>query len=76
MIHSMMAFCFCHRYEKDDLYIIETKKDGKIDFSIVRDVMYKYSKNSQEKFFKNLFETFFFLKFATSDKFEAQMLKK
>ena len=46
MIHAMMAFCFSHRYEKDDLYITETKQDGIIDFSIVRNVMYKYSKKS------------------------------
>ena len=46
MSHAMMAFCFCHRHEKEDLYITQTKKDGIIDFSIVRDVMYRYSKKS------------------------------
>jgi hypothetical protein len=46
MIQSMMAFTFAHRHEKDDLFITETKKDGIINFSLVRDVMYKYSKKS------------------------------
>lgn len=46
MVHSMMAFTFAHRHEKDDLFILETKQDGIINFQLVRDVMYKYSKKS------------------------------
>ena len=76
MIHSMMAFTFAHRHEKDDLFITETKKDGIINFSLVRDVMYKYSKKSQENFFGSIFETFYFLNFATSAAFIKQIEKK
>ena len=48
MIHSMMAVVFSHRHTKGDVFILEAEKDspvGKpvIDFSIIRDVMYKYS---------------------------------
>ena len=39
----MMAFVYAHRHNKDDKFIVETKDAGFIDFSIVRDVMYKYS---------------------------------
>jgi hypothetical protein len=66
----MMAFTFAHRHEKEDLFIAQTKMEGSIDFSVVRDVMYKYSKKSQDTFFSKHFETFFFLKFAKSVAFE------
>lgn len=76
MVQSMMAFTFAHRHEKDDLFIAQTKQEGSIDFTIVRDVMYKYSKKSKETFFSGVFETFYFLKFASSKAFEEQLLKK
>lgn len=53
VIHSMMMICFSHRYSKGDKFIqeaeAEAKKNGganSIDFSIIRDVMYKYSKKA------------------------------
>ena len=46
IIDSMMAFVYSHRHNKDDKFIVETKQAGFIDFSIVRDVMYKYSKKA------------------------------
>ena len=38
-----------------------------MDFSIVRDVMYMYSKKAQARFFSYPIETYFFIKFATSE---------
>ena len=76
MVQSMMVFLFSHRHTKDDLFIVETReevdrlkdenKKVHMDFSIVRDVMYHYSKKAQEKFFSFAIETYFFIKFATS----------
>ena len=50
----MMTIVFSHRYSKGDKFILEAndqaKNDGSdespIDFSIIRDVMYKYSKKA------------------------------
>lgn len=50
----MMTIVFSHRYNKGDKFILEAQKlaeDGApdslpIDFNIVRDVMYKYSKKA------------------------------
>ena len=38
MSYAMMAFCLCHKHKK--------KENKNMDFSIVRDVMYRYSKKS------------------------------
>lgn len=47
LIVRLIAFLFSHRHEKKDLFITETRAAGlQLDFNIVRDVMYKYSKKS------------------------------
>lgn len=51
VINSMMIIVFSHRYSKGDKFIIEAEQEAKddlpvIDFSIIRDVMYKYSKKA------------------------------
>jgi hypothetical protein len=46
VVQSMLAFVYAHRHNKDDVFILESKKDKYIDFSIVRDVMYCYSKKA------------------------------
>jgi len=60
----MIAFVYAHRHNKDDKFIVEAQKKGYIDFSIVRDVMYRYSKKAQDRFFDNAIESYFFAKFA------------
>ena len=47
----MMIIVFSHRYNKVDLFILEAEQDAPvgnttIDFTLIRDVMYKYSKNA------------------------------
>lgn len=72
LINSMMVFVFAHRHNKDDKFLKETEKEadlGKclhLDFSVVRGVMYHYSKKAQERFFTYPLESFFMAKFATS----------
>jgi len=44
----MMMIVFSHRYSKGDNFIVEAEAEveNTIDFTIVRDVMYKYSKKA------------------------------
>lgn len=66
----MMMIVFSHRYCKGDLFINEATQDisnNSIDFSIVRDVMYKYSKKAQDRFFAHPIEAFLFSAFSLSD---------
>lgn len=69
MVNSMLMIVFSHRYTKGDKFLLEAQADpeNKIDFSIVRDVMYKYSKKAQDRFFSFPIEAFFFATFALSD---------
>ena len=69
LINSMLMIVFSHRYCKDDVFIKEAiQSDGSyMDFSIVRDVMYKYSKKAQDRFFSYPIEAFFFSAFALSE---------
>lgn len=74
----MMQIVFSHRYNKGDKFIseaLEVQNDSEddmqhgldIDFTIVRDVMYKYSKKAQDRFFSYPIESFIFAAFALSD---------
>lgn len=70
MINTMMMIVFSHRYCKGDVFITEATKEtsgNAIDFTIVRDVMYKYSKKAQDRFFAHPIESFLFAAFALSD---------
>lgn len=57
-----MVVVHSHRHNKDDSFISEVP----IDFSLVRDTMYKYSKKAQERFFAYPFFAFLFAWFAQS----------
>lgn len=46
IIDNMMTFVYAHRHNKDDTFILETKAANRVNFDIVRDVMYKYSKKA------------------------------
>lgn len=51
VVQSMMIFVFAHRHNKGDRFIVETQeaahgKDTHFDFSVVRNVMYLYSKRA------------------------------
>ncbi len=54
-----------HRHNKEES--ISKKKDkNELDFSLVRDTMYKYSKKVQERFFRNSPLAFLFIAFSSS----------
>ena len=57
-----------HHYQKPE--IISLLQNGvskeKLDFTIVRETMYKYSKKAEEKFWSNPILAFYFILFALS----------
>lgn len=55
-----------HRHNKEET-VTGKNNHQELDFSLVRDTMYKYSKKSQERFFSNHYLTFLFLNFATNE---------
>lgn len=69
LVNSMLMIVFSHRYSKGDKFIIEAEAepDTLVDFTVVRDVMYKYSKKAQDRFFALPIEAFLFSAFALSD---------
>lgn len=69
--HAMMIL-FSHRYTKNDLFITQSN----IEFDIIRDVMYKYSKKAQDRYFAQPVESFMFAAFALSDEGQAFLKAK
>jgi hypothetical protein len=61
-ITMLMVVVHSHRHNKDDSFISEVN----IDFSLVRDTMYKYSKKAQERFFSYPVFAFLYIWFASS----------
>lgn len=62
---------FCHRHSKNDPFLLATP----VDFSIVREPMYKYSKVAQDRFFENPAFAYlfcFFMKDKSAQKFAAE----
>ena len=55
LIELVKLLVFSHRHNKNDEFL----KDPFIDFSIVREPMYKYSKQAQDRFFDH--STFAFM---------------
>ena len=68
IVIKMLILLFSHRHNKGDLFITELEDQKMdLDFSIQRDIMYKYSKISHDNFFKSPIDMYFLIKFADSD---------
>lgn len=64
-ISAILSIVLSHHFQKED---IKNVVDGTlVDFSIVRDTMYKYSKKAEERFFSNPCYAYLFIKFATCE---------
>jgi len=61
----ILSIVLSHHFQKKD--IKSMVKDTSVDFQLVRDTMYKYSKKAEERFFQNPCMAFFFIEFATSE---------
>lgn len=70
-LHSIMIL-FSHRYTKNDLFLLQEP----IEFDIIRDVMYKYSKKAQDKYFAHPVECFMFAAFALSEEGQIYLRNK
>lgn len=46
IIQSMITFVYAHRHNKEDLFLVELKKEKYLDFTILRDCMYHYSRKA------------------------------
>ena len=42
----MIKFVYAHRHNKEDLFLVDLKKEEYLDFSILRDCMYHYSRKA------------------------------
>ena len=58
-VSSILSIVLSHHYQKED--ILTMLKDTPVDFSKVRDTMYKYSKKVEEKFFTEPCFAYFFV---------------
>jgi len=68
--HSVMMVVFSHRFNKDDKFVLEIREgceSNPIDYTIVRDVLYKYSKKASDRFIALPAKSFLFATFALSD---------
>jgi len=60
----LLSIVLSHHFQKRDITAMAKKTP--IDFLLVRDTMYKYSKKAEERFFNNPCMAYFFIQFATS----------
>lgn len=61
-LELLKLLVFSHRHNKNDAFL----QNPLVDFSVVREPMYKYSKTAQEKFFEYPTFAFLFVWFASS----------
>ena len=76
IIQSMITFVYAHRHNKEDLFLMDIKKEKYLDFTILRDCMYHYSRKAQDRFFSHPIEAYFFAKFAASPNGQKFILAK
>jgi hypothetical protein len=62
----VLSIVLSHHFQKSD--IKKMTKGTSVDFQLVRETMYKYSKKAEERFFKNPCVAFFFIQFASSQR--------
>jgi hypothetical protein len=56
---SILSIVLSHHYQKEE--ILSMVKDTPVDFSRVRNTMYKYSKKVEERFFADPCYAYFFV---------------
>ena len=71
---GILSILLSHHYQKEDIKKIV--EGTMVDFQLVRDAMYKYSKKAEEKLFQNACMAYFFIQFGTVEKGKTYMLNK
>lgn len=61
---GILSIVLSHHFQKEDIKKIVLGTS--VDFKLVRDTMYKYSKKAEEKFFQSPCMAYFFIQFANS----------
>ena len=61
---SILSIVLSHHHQKEDIKRIVAGTS--VDFKLVRETMYKYSKKAEEKFFQNGCMAYFFIQFSQS----------
>lgn len=70
----VLSIVLSHHYQKRD---IKSMVNGtQVDFQLVRETMYKYSKKAEDRFFKNPCMAYLFIKFAQSPLAKTQIMNK
>ena len=65
--YTVLTILFSHRVDKNDRFIVEIKESGiKLNFDIIRNVMYKYSEQSRDALLDSPFYPFMFIHFASN----------
>jgi hypothetical protein len=59
---AVLSIVLSHHFQKEDIKKIVNGTS--VDFSMVRDTMYKYSKKAEERFFSDACFAYFFIQFA------------
>jgi hypothetical protein len=60
MVNLLKMIVYCHRYQSNEDYL----KELPLDFTVVRDPMYAYSREAQNRFMAESGLAFFFSYFA------------
>ena len=63
-LSCVVSIILSHQYQKED--ILKIINGTAVDFTLVRETMYKYSKKAELRFFKNPYLAFCLVKFGTS----------
>jgi len=62
---AVLSIVLSHHFQKED--IKKMVQGTSVDFQMVRDTMYKYSKKAEERFFTDPCFAYFFIQFAKSE---------
>ena len=59
---AILSIVLAHHFQKKD--IVDITEGTPVDFGMVRDTMYRYSKKAEERYFRNACMAYFFVQFA------------
>ena len=71
---AILSIVLSHHFQKAD--ILKMIEGSSVNFQLVRDSMYKYSKKAEERLFTNPCFAYFFVQFAHSEKGRDYMKNK
>lgn len=63
---AVLSIVLSHHFQKED--IKKMVAGTSVDFQMVRDTMYKYSKKAEERFFTDACFAYFFIQFSRCEK--------